>query len=211
VPKTVVCHYPPFFPLKGYLRGTGWPPKRREIHFLSDPCAVVAERRLVALEEHLGCSAGTHARQSPLRALKDRKAKLVDEVDDAPLGDLLHGGMGTQRVLTGHSRGTRRALEVYSRGTRGVLEGDSRDTRGALEEVIRRQSRGSQGSLKGYSRGKQGVLKGYLRATPGADVGSVDIAAFKLLLLLEDDLEDRVRAHCSMMILGLSGKPLKPD
>ena len=84
------------------------------------------------------------------RALGPRQ---VDEVDDAPLGDLLYGG----RALTGYSRGTHRVL-------------------------------------KGFSRTLDWILKGYLGATPGADLESVDVAA-ELLLLLDDDLEDRVRAR----------------
>ena len=51
------------------------------------------------------------------RALGPRQ---VDEVDDAPLGDLLHGGRalkGYSRDTLGHSRGTLGHSMGYSRGT----------------------------------------------------------------------------------------------
>jgi hypothetical protein len=55
---------------------------------------------------------------SVFAARSDPKAKVVDEVDDAPLGDLLQRG----RALKGYSKGYSGALK----GNQGALEGYSR-------------------------------------------------------------------------------------
>ncbi len=84
-------------------------------------------------------------------ARSDRKAKLVEEIDDAPLGDLLQRG--------GHSRGTQGVLMGYLSGTQGALKEHSRGTHGALKGY----SPGTRGALKGYSPGTRGALKGNSR------------------------------------------------